>query len=155
MNKTLRRKDRQLNDNEAIGILQKGECGVLSMCTTDNEGYGIPLNYALDNNKIYFHCAIEGSKLDYLRTNNKVSFCVVGNTRVMPSEFGTLYESVVVSGVTTEVEGEEKREGLMRIIEKYSGNFIQQGKVYIDESFDEVKVIKLSIESITGKARKQ
>ncbi len=155
MNKTLRRKDRQLNDNEAIDILQKGEYGVLSMCTTDNEGYGIPLNYALDNDKIYFHCAIEGSKLDYLRTNNKASFCVVGKTKVMPSQFGTLYESVVVSGATSEVEGEEKREGLIRIIEKYSGDFIQKGKEYIDESFDEVRVIKLSIESMTGKARKQ
>ncbi len=155
MNKTIRRQDRKLNDSEAIEILQKGEYGVLSMCTTDNEGYGIPLNYALYNNKIYFHCAIEGSKLDYLRTNNNVSFCVVGNTEVMPSDFSTLYESVVVFGATSEVEGEEKREALMHIIKKYSGNFIQEGKDYIDKSYDGVKVIKLSIESITGKARKQ
>ena len=151
----MRRKDRAVTENEAIEILIKGEYGILSMCTAENEGYGIPLNYVLDNNKIYFHCAASGSKLDYLRNNNKVSFCVVGNTTVIPSDFGTLYESTIVSGTTSEVDGNEKRDALMRIIEKYSADFITEGNEYIDKLYDRVNVIKLSIQSITGKARRQ
>ena len=116
----MRRKDRAVTEKEAIEILIKGEHGILSMCTPENEGYGIPLNYVLDNNQIYFHSAAAGSKLDYLRTNNKVSFCVVGNTTVIPSDFGTLYESAIVSGTTSEVDGNEKRDALIKIIEKYS-----------------------------------
>jgi uncharacterized protein len=151
----MRRKDRAITENEAIEILIKGEYGILSMCSPENEGYGIPLNYVLDNHQIYFHCAAAGSKLDYLRNNNKVSFCVVGNTTVIPSDFGTLYESTIVSGTTSEVDGNEKREALKRIIEKYSADFIIEGNEYIDKLYDRVSVIKLSIQSITGKARRQ
>jgi len=143
-----------MNEGEAIEILRKGEFGILSMSTLNNEGYGIPMNFALKNNTIYFHCAIEGSKLDYLRNNNKVSFCVVGNTEVLPSKFGTMYESAIAFGFITEVEGAEKYDALMFIIEKYSGDYIQEGKEYIDKLYDKVKVIKLSIESISGKSRK-
>ena len=39
----MRRQDRQISESEAIEILQKGEFGVLSMCTPDSGGYGIPL----------------------------------------------------------------------------------------------------------------
>jgi len=154
MQHPIRRQDRKISESEAIEILKKGEFGVLSMCTSDNKGYGIPLNFTFENNKIYFHCAIEGSKLNYLKNNNKVSFCVVGKTEILPSKFGTIYESAIAFGTTSEVEGEEKQEALTRIIEKYSGNYIQEGKEYINKLFDKVKVIKLSIESITGKSRK-
>jgi nitroimidazol reductase NimA-like FMN-containing flavoprotein (pyridoxamine 5'-phosphate oxidase superfamily) len=149
----MRRQDRKISDGETMEILRKGEFGILSMIT-NNGGYGIPLNFALKNNEIYFHCAIEGSKLDYLRNNNKVSFCVVGNTEVLPSKFGTMYESAIAFGSVTEVEGEEKHDALILIIEKYSGDYIHEGKEYIDKFYDKVKVIKLSIESISGKSRK-
>jgi len=150
----MRRQDRQISEGEAIEILQKGEFGVLSMCTPDNSGYGIPLNYAFKNKAIYFHCALEGSKLEYLRQNNRVSFCVIGRTNVLPSQFGTVYESVIAFGVATEVEGEEKHDALMLFLEKYSANYIQEGTEYLIKAFKRVKVIKLSIETITGKARK-
>ncbi len=150
----MRREDRKISEKEALEILKIGEFGVLSMVTPDQEGYGIPLNYALQNNEIYFHCALEGLKLDFLKYNNIVSFCVVGKSAIISSEFGTMYESAIVSGTIAEVYGEEKRNGLMRIIEKYSGNYIPEGVEYIEKLFDKVRVIKLSIASLTGKARK-
>ena len=150
----MRRQDRQISESEAIEILQKGEFGVLSMCTPDSGGYGIPLNYALKDKAIYFHCALEGSKVEYLRRNNRVSFCVIGRTTVLPSQFGTMYESAIASGVATELEGEEKHEALMLFLEKYSADYIQEGTEYMIKAFKRVKVIKLSIETITGKARK-
>ncbi len=150
----MKRKDREITENEAFEILTKGEFGILSMCTTDNEGYGVPLNYVFDQDKMYFHCASAGSKLEHLRQNNKVSFCVVGNTCILPSDFGTLYESTIVFGTTSEIDGAEKREALLKIIEKYSAHFIKEGNEYIDKLYDRVSVIKLSIRSITGKARR-
>lgn len=155
MNQNIRRQDHKIEEQEAFAIIRNGEYGILSMCTPFDEGYGIPLNYALNNDSIYFHCAAEGSKLDCLRNNNKVSFCVVGRTEVMPAKFGTIYESAIVFGTTSEVEGDEKFSALMHIIEKYSGSFVEEGKSYIQKFYDKVKVVKLSIESVTGKARKQ
>ncbi len=128
MDSKLRRQDRQISDSEAMEILRKGEYGVLSMCSLTNEGYGVPLSFVLVGNDIYFHCAAEGAKLRFLKENNKASFCVVGNTKLLPSKLSTIYESAIAKGITTEVNGEEKKEALMRITEKYSGDFIEEGK---------------------------
>lgn len=155
MNKALRKQDRKLSDEESLEILRKGEYGVLSMCTNDHWGYGIPLNYTFVDKDIYCHCAMEGAKLDYLRNNNKVSFCVVGNTQLLPEKFSTLYESIIVFGATSEINGEEKRKALIQLIEKYSSDYIQEGMNYIDKAFEKTNVIKLSIESFCGKGRKQ
>jgi|SRR5208337_2469186 len=149
----MRRQDRQISTEATIAILRKGEFGVLSMCTTESGGYGIPLNYAYVNNEIYFHCAPEGSKLTFLKNNNRVSFCVVGHTEILPSQFGTIYESAIVFGKVAEVEADEKRKGLLYLIEKYSKDFIPEGLKTIDQNFENVQVLKLSIQSLTGKAR--
>jgi len=151
----MRRQDREITQPEAIELLQKGEYGVLSMCTPANEGYGVPLNYAWYLNNIYFHCAREGSKLENLKENNKVSFCVVGNTELLPSSFGTLYESIIAQGSTSEVEGTEKREALQQLIEKYSSDYVPEGNEYIDKMYNSVMVLKLTVKSITGKARRK
>lgn len=154
MNKPLRKQDRKLSDEETLGILRKGEYGVLSMCTDDNSAYGVPVNYTFSNNEIYIHCAMEGSKLDFLRNNNKVSFCVVGNTELLPAKFSTLYESVIVFGMATEIDGEEKRKALIHLIEKYSNDYIQEGMGYINRAIEKTNMIKVSIESFCGKGKR-
>jgi len=151
----MRRQERELSNSEVFAILEKGEYGVLSMCTPANEGYGVPLNYTFNNTDIYFHCAKEGSKLECLRNNPNVSFCVVGKTTVLPSSFGTLYESAIATGTISEVEGTEKLKALKLFIDKYSGEFIPEGNEYITKLLERVSVIKLKVKSVTGKARKQ
>jgi len=150
----VRRQDREIDDTESFSILTEGEYGILSIAATENEGYGIPLNYVLWNNSIYFHCALEGSKLNFIKANNKVSFCVVGKSEILPSEFGTKYESVIISGKAVEVDSDEKKEALLQIVKKYSSDFIQEGVKYIDKFFDKTKIIKIPIEHMTGKSRK-
>jgi len=150
----IRRQDRKISDDENLSILNSGEYGVLSIATPENEGYGIPLNYVFWNNSIYFHCALEGSKLDFINVNNSVSFCVVGKTEVLPSKFGTKYESVIIKGKAAEIEGTEKREALLQIVKKYSPGFVQEGIQYIDKLFDKTKIVKIPVDYITGKSRK-
>jgi len=149
----IRREDRQTSLELAQYLMTKGEYGVLSLCSPENEAYGIPLNYVFDGDKLYFHCATEGSKLDYLRINKKASFCVVGETRLLPEKFGTLYRSAIASGVLSEVEGSEKREVLVLFVKKYSPDYEQEGLLFIDKLLEQVAVLKLSIEHLSGKAR--
>jgi len=150
----VRRKDRQLTDSETSLILEKGEYGVLSTVSSDNEPYGAPLNYCLIDKNIYFHCALEGRKIDNIKNNHKVSFCVVGNTEVMPEKFGTKYESCIVQGVASEAFGQEKQMALEGLLHKYSDDFFSEGLGYIEKLGDKARVFKISIESISGKARK-
>lgn len=143
-----------ISDEEAFSILGKGEYGVLSTVSPDHEPYGVPLNYCLINGYIYFHCAVEGRKIENMRHNPRVSFCVVGRTEVMPEKFGTRYESCIVVGLASEAFGTEKQISLEGLIRKYSGAFFSEGLTYIEKSGDKTRVFKTVIESISGKARK-
>lgn len=154
MGRKLRRADRAISENEVIYILQNGEYGILSTVSANGQPYGVPLNYTYSANVIYFHCALEGHKIENIKQNNKVSFCVVGKTEVLPSEFATRYESVIVFGEIFEITGDEKHKALLELIKKYSPKFIDQGLKYIETDGDKTKVYKIVIESITGKAKK-
>ena len=154
MFREIRRKDRKLETIEAVAILTKCHYGVLSTVGENGYAYGVPLSFVYINDSIYFHCALEGTKLDNIQTNNKVSFCVVGDTMTLPDKFSTNYESVVIFGKAVEVYEAEKNEALLAFIEKYSSQYMESGKEYIKNAGDKAKVIKICIESITGKARR-
>ncbi|SMP82704.1 pyridoxamine 5'-phosphate oxidase family protein [Desulfonatronum lacustre] len=150
----MRRKDRATTIEEARILLETAQYGVLSMASLDGSPHGIPLNFAFDGDCIFFHCALEGKKIDLLSVNGKVSFCVVGKTEVLPEKFGTKYESVVAAGIVEELFDEEKRAGLVLLVRKYSPDYFTQGLEYIDGFFDKTKVFRVRLESITGKARR-
>jgi hypothetical protein len=139
---------------ETFSILENGEYGVLSTVSANNEPYGVPVNYCIIDESIYFHCALEGRKIDNISHNSKVSFCVVGRTEVLPDQFATKYESCIVQGVASESFGEEKQLALEGLLHKYSKNFVSEGLKYIEKLKDKARVFKIPIESISGKARK-
>ncbi len=148
----MRRHDRKISSDECIRILNANEYGVLSMSTKENEGYGIPLNYVYLNDSIYFHCALKGRKLKEISDHNKVSFCIVGRTEIIPQKFTSKYESVIVFGKASEVNGEEKRNALTALIKKYSKDYLSEGIAYIETMFDITRVYKIEISEMTGKA---
>lgn len=152
--KPVRRKDREIETSEAFNLLSTCEYGVLSTVDKAGQPYGVPLNYAYKNNSIYFHCARSGHKIENIESNSKVSFCVVGNTNVLPAEFAIKYESALAFGIASEVEGEERYNALLLLLEKYSPEFIEEGKNYIAQKDKATKVIKIEIDHISGKARR-
>lgn len=154
MFKDMRRKDKQMDLNQSIEILKNGKYGVLSTVGENGYSYGVPLNYVYLNDSIYFHCAKTGHKLENITHNPKVSFLVVGELEIIPDEFNTKYKSVIVFGKAEEVEEKEKEMALMAMIEKYSYNYLEKGKKYIEKDFKNAKVIRVSIEHITGKEGK-
>ena len=119
MQRAMRRADRAMDLEDAAALLSRGTYGVLSTVGGDGKPYAVPLSYIFRNGAIYFHCATEGRKLDNLAANSAVSFCVIGQTRTLPREFATEYESAIASGNASPVFGEEKREALVGILEKY------------------------------------
>lgn len=150
----MRRSEREIDKEQAIDLLQKGQYGVLSIAGENGYAYGVPLNYAYIDGSIYFHCAKEGNKLDNISFNNKVSFCVVGNTEPIAEKFSYRFESTIVFGKATEVFENEKETALIALIQKYSNEFYEKGVEYIKNSKSETKVMKISVEHISGKARK-
>lgn len=153
--KELRRKDRIITQEEAMVLLNKAEYGVLSTVTENGKPYGVPLNFCIIDHFIYFHCAIEGQKIDNIKKNKSVSFCVVGNTEILPDKFGTKYESVIVSGEVEEVFDINKKTALEGLLQKYSSEFFDKGIKYIEGLREKTRVFKITINNLTGKARKK
>lgn len=147
----MRRSDKALPGDDVVKILQEGEYGVLSTVDANGQSYGVPLNYALKNNTLYFHCALQGHKLDNLTANEKVSFCVVGKTKVVPADFTSEFESVILTGRAEMIYAEEKYEALVSLIEKYSPEYVQEGRKYIEKLDGETAVVAIRIASMTGK----
>jgi nitroimidazol reductase NimA-like FMN-containing flavoprotein (pyridoxamine 5'-phosphate oxidase superfamily) len=151
----VRRTDRQIPEAEALDILRAGEYGVLSTVSVHGRPYGVPVNYCVLGDDIYFHCAVEGAKLENIEHSAEVSFCVVGATEVLPGTFGTKYESCVIEGRASEAFGDEKQRALEGIVDKYSQGFEAQGLRYIDGLGDQTRVFKISVVAVSGKARRQ
>jgi nitroimidazol reductase NimA-like FMN-containing flavoprotein (pyridoxamine 5'-phosphate oxidase superfamily) len=152
--KELRRKDRALTEDEAMALLNKAEYGVLSTITENGKPYGVPLNFCVIDHGIYFHCAVEGQNIDNIKQNKSVSFCAVGNTEILPDKFGTKYESAIVTGEVEEVFDTNKQMALEGLLHKYSPDFFDKGIKYIEGLKEKTRVFKISIDKLTGKARR-
>ncbi|MDP8219812.1 MAG: pyridoxamine 5'-phosphate oxidase family protein [Candidatus Stygibacter frigidus] len=152
--RAMRRKNLKIDDRKANSILTMGEYGVLSTVDKHGQPYGVPLNYVYQDGCIYFHAAQAGHKIDNIAFNNRVSFCVVGKTKVIQSEFTTKYESVICFGKAGLIEEEEKLNALIWLLEKYTPDHLVNGRKTIDKTLKNVAVIKIEIEYITGKASK-
>lgn len=152
----VRRQDRLLNEAEAKQLLQQGEYGVLSMLTGNRSAYGIPISYAWDGHSyLYLHCAPEGHKMRCIAVNDRVSFCVVGHTRVIPDQFTTAYESIVISCAAQLVTDDgERMKALELLLDKYSPNDKTVGMQYARQSFDRTAIIRLDIIQWSGKTKR-
>lgn len=151
----MRRKDRQLSKEETMDLLSRAQYGTLSTAGSDGYPYCVPISYVLHNDKICFHCARGvGSKVRNIQENPKVCFTVVGDTEILPDRFSTKYESAVLFGEARESSGETKRAILESFVGKYSKGFEEIGAEYIGKAFEKVAVYEISIDHITGKARR-
>lgn len=150
----IRRQDRLLDESRARELLQAGEYGILSMAT-EQGGYGVPINYVLVEDTIYLHCAPEGRKLRAISADERVSFCVVGHSRVVSEHFTTEFESVIAHGRARVVEADdERRKALRAIVEKYSAEHIEEGLKAIERSIHRTAIIAITIDSFSGKIKK-
>jgi uncharacterized protein len=139
---------------EAYQLLATGEYGILSSCGPDGDPYGVPLSYCVLNDAIYFHCAVSGRKLDNLASRSAVSFCVVGKTELLPRQFSTRYQSVIVAGCAAEVFDLEKQQALEALVAKYSPDHRAEGLSLIAAENARTRLFRIGIDTICGKARR-
>ncbi len=98
MFREMRLQKQQLPVEEAVAILQTATSGVLGVSGDDGYPYTVPVSHVYDNGRLFFHCAVKGHKLDAIKRNAKVSFCVIQQDEVIPEALNTLYRSVIVFG---------------------------------------------------------
>jgi nitroimidazol reductase NimA-like FMN-containing flavoprotein (pyridoxamine 5'-phosphate oxidase superfamily) len=154
MRREMRRKERQLTPEETEAILRKCQYGVLSTVCEDGYPYGLPISYVYEDGKIYFHHTKESSMMKENITGEvRACFTVVGDTELLPAKFATRYESVIAFGKIR--ESEDKTGILMRLVKRFSADYLEQGEKAVKTAAERVSVYEFDIEQVTGKARKE
>ncbi len=70
----MRRTDKEVASRKEIDEIIRGSHVCRIGLAMDNMPYIVPVSFGYDGTSIYIHTAIEGKKVDYIKTNNNVCF---------------------------------------------------------------------------------
>jgi len=149
----MRRKDKEItNSSELEAILQKAKVCHLGLLD-GNIPYIVPVHYGYHLGHLYIHAARKGKKIELIEKNPIVCFEIdidhkIRNTGI-PCNWSTTYKSIIGYGTASLITDiEEKKQSLEFLIDHYSPGTIYD---FSTKMIDSVAVIKISIESMTGK----
>ena len=149
----MRRNGKQLSEQDAYKVLKKCNYIILSTKLENGYPYSVPLNHVYENGRIYFHCALEGQKVDAFRYDDKVCISAVEKGDIIPEKFSTAFTSITAFGRISLVEDEEERmTGFTSLIKRFSPEFYESGIKYIEKLKHKTALYAVDIEHITGKS---
>ena len=155
MFRPLRRKKRAITDEEARELLATCKRGVFAVNGDDGYPYAIPVNYFFDaeHDKIYFHGAKAGHKVDALKRDDKVCFTVVSgeSVEIEDEAWAPFLKSAVVFGRCHLVADRGESDALCK---KFAMKYYPTEKMVDDEvaaSGKAVQMFRISIDHISGK----
>lgn len=153
MFREMRRKRQALSQEACAEILHRGTVGVLALAGDDDYPYAVPISYVYDGEKLYFHSAKAGHKLDAIQREPKASFCVIDQDQIMPEEYTTYFRSVIAFGRIRILEDEEeKRAAIERLALKYApDDSAENRRRAIDREWKPLCVLEMSIDHLSGK----
>lgn len=148
----MRRKDREMDNNEMERMLMEAYVCRIGLCT-GNVPYIVPMNFGYRHNAIYLHSALEGRKIEILRKNPTVCFEIDEPGKLITGEkacdWTMRYKSVIGTAKAVIIENENmKREALDIIMQKFSGRNKHE---YSDAMLKRTCILRLDIIEISGK----
>ncbi|MBI5075566.1 MAG: pyridoxamine 5'-phosphate oxidase family protein [Nitrospirae bacterium] len=152
----MRKATKEIADRAVI-INLLNSCHVGRLGTNGRDGYPMvkPLNFACSDDRLYFHSAIEGEKIDDIQRDNRVCFeidlpiaFVKGEED--PCKASYRYQSVIIRGRASIVEDrQEKVFALSCLMNKYQpeGGYGD----FPEEKLRITGVVRIDIEEMVGK----
>lgn len=150
----MRRKEREIESREEIEVII-GKALVCRLGMADENGpYIVPLSFGYTGDSLYFHSAKEGRKIDILRKNNRVCFEMDAAGEMVKGEracdWGMKYKSVIGFGKAAFIEDAELKKAALDAIMAHYGTGPFE---YDEKKLGRTAVIKVEIESMTGKKK--
>lgn len=145
----------------ALEVMRKAPYITVSFTRADGTAYGLPLSLAtIDGNIWYFHCALEGDKLDAIAAHPEVCLSAVSKCRptVGPKDgsFTLQYQSAVAFGNAELVTDEaEKILALRTISERFLPQHMDAFDAAIQRSLHRTAVVRITLVSPPTGKRKQ
>ncbi len=151
MFRKMRRFKQGLSAEKCAEILQTEPRGVLAVLGDGGYPYTVPLDFVYADNKLFFHSAVEGHKVDAVLGNPKASFCVLSQGELSDDGWSFFFDSVVVFGKVTIVDDERERaDKLRRLGLKYYPSEVEVDEE-IRKDIKRALLLQLEIEHISGK----
>jgi nitroimidazol reductase NimA-like FMN-containing flavoprotein (pyridoxamine 5'-phosphate oxidase superfamily) len=153
MFRTMRRSVQALSREEMIDLLKKETRGVMSVQGDDAYPYGFPINHYYDEeaNKIYIHGATFGHRVDAVKRDPKVSYCVFGQDYQKEGDWAKYVKSVIVFGKAELIEDKDEIVRISRLLcDKFPcpQEYVEHE---IEKDTPRTLVIAINIEDINGK----
>ena len=145
----------------ALEVLDKAPYVTVSFTRPDGSPYGVPLSLArTDEKTFYFHCALEGDKLDCIAVNPIVALSAV--TKCTPTvgpkdgSFTLQYKSAMAVGKAELVtDRDEKIEALRAICLRFLSKHMDAFDDAIQRSLERTAVVKITLTAPPTGKRKQ
>jgi uncharacterized protein len=154
---TMRRHEQEITDKAIIEDVMRRAPVCRIGLADNNMPYIIPVCFGYQDNCIYVHSSHRGRKMEIIERNNNVCFEVEVDVETVPAaiacKWSVRYKSVIGFGKASIVtDAAEKSHALNVIMEHYSGEMEHR---YDAAPLQHAAIIKIHIESITGKRSKQ
>lgn len=152
----MRKSKKEIKDrNVIIDLLNTSHVGRLGTVGKDGRPMIKPLNFAYHDEKIYFHTAKEGEKIDDIKRDSRVCFEVdlpIAYVRAdeNPCRAEYLYRSVIIKGRAVLVEDRTERISALKLLMK---KYQPEGGYgdFLEEKLAITGVVRIDIEEMTGK----
>lgn len=157
----MRKASKQMDASFALEVLDKAPYVTVSMTRPDGSPYGLPLSLArTDEKTFYFHCALEGEKLDCIAHHPMVFLSAV--SRCTPTigpkdgSFTLQYKSATAIGKAEIVKDcEEKIAGLRAICQRFLPHHMDAFDGAINRSLERTAVVRITLTEPPIGKRKQ
>ncbi|HOK48775.1 MAG TPA: pyridoxamine 5'-phosphate oxidase family protein [Sedimentibacter sp.] len=155
MFREMRRIKQLLSEEDTKAVLERCSNGVMACMGDDDYPYAVPVNYVYYKDKIYFHSAKSGHKIEAITKHPKVSFAVVDKDTIVSEEYTSYFRSVIAFGKARITEGHEYLEAFRALVEKYSGDMPEDDKLKQVRECTRAYIVAIDIDHVTGKEAKE
>ena len=151
----LRRTEKELKDPAELGaVLARQRYLTIAMCRS-GEPYLVTLSYAYDEarNCLYFHCASEGKKIDFLKENPSVWGQVIEDLGYRQNECDHAFRTVHFRGRVEMLRTVDDKKGALTLMMSRLENRPDEvrRRLIADGKVEKVTVGRILIEAMTGK----
>ena len=156
----LRRVDREISDSKVLKkILLHSKHFILSLAD-GGEPYAVPMGYVYDEKEsaVYFHCAREGKKMEFIKRNPRAWGVVVVDQGIIEGACVNMYVSAMFSGRVEFVEDSVGKAKAMNLFAERLSSDVEGVKARIQKLFggdgnalSDAVFAKIRLEELTGK----
>lgn len=153
MFRPIRKTKNEISVEDAKALLRNNTRAAFSVNGDDGYPYTIPVNfyYDEDDNRIYFHSAKKGHKIDSMKANDKVCLTTWNDGYLEDGDWAFHVSSCVVFGRARLIEDRKITEEKVRKFARKYYPSAEEVEEEIKRSLAGVQLVAIEIEHISGK----